>query len=322
MNGYSLDEAIELYKSVGTRNAEFLFRWLHDIYDKTYLPSIDPLYKEVLTLDKTKLTIFDVLVDDLADNAKIRSKRLLEEAVRIPWNNNKHFVNHYLSVTQKIWLDCIKSIKQYPRYDEFKDIFYFDLDQVMHSMRYSFLVNSTDISNSLEDNIYSNHGVMVILHCDMDLMCSPGFDYEELKKLRPILYWAQDIAHIGNMLNTYPREIIEGDFSSPIIALGLIEGIIQKKMIIEDPEYALENLQPLVSHFKTRMENNLQKIKEHADDLKSVNIKEFYGRLKNVWESFLQRPHYWENAEDKESKKNIAYTLKPIPTSIMQWVRM
>lgn len=319
MGKYSLEDAIHLYKSVAPRNADFLFPWLYSVYDKTYLPSIDNDFKDILSLDKTKLTIFDVLVDDLADNSKLRNRRLLEQAIRIPWNGKKSFENQYLNVIKKIWVDCADSIKQYPRYGEFEDIFYFDLDQVMNSMRYSYLVNTADFSSYMEDEMYLNHGVMVILHCDMDLMCSPDFDFGDLRKLRPILHWVQDVAHLGNLLNTYPKEIQEADFSSPIISLGLREGLIKKSTIINDPELAKANLQPLVSLFEERMKDNLEKIKNNAVLIKSINILDFYNRSKEVWEAFLNREQYWNSIGEYKEKGFIS---KKIIKNDLRWVRM
>lgn len=294
----TLDDAIELYKLVGSRNADFLFNWLYDIYEKTFLPSIDTIYKNTLTLDKTKLTIFDVLIDDLADDVKLRSKRLLEDAVEIPWHGSKKYSDPYLEVSKQIWLDCINSIKLYPRYNEFEDIFDFDLRQVMNTMRYSLLVNTANMSNLTEDKIYLHHGVMVILHCDMDLMCSPFFNYEELENLRPILYLVQDVAHIGNMLNTYPKEIEELDFSSPIISLGLRKGLIHKKMIIRNPNAARKRLATLVPVFEKRIKNDLNQIKSRANDLESIDIDTFYKQLKVVWDKFLKRREYWQDSEE------------------------
>ncbi|UCB58809.1 MAG: hypothetical protein JSV67_00495 [Thermoplasmatales archaeon] len=321
MPKYSLEDSILLYKSVAPRNADYLFPWLYSVYDNTYLPSIDINFKHVLSLDKTKLTIFDVLVDDLADNAKLRDRRLLEEAIRIPWNGNKKSNDPYIIVTKKIWIDCIESIRNYPRFDEFKDIFYFDLDQVMNSMRYSYLVNTSDFSSMIEDELYLNHGVMVILHCDMDLMCSPNFNFEELKKLRPILHWVQDVAHIGNLLNTYPKEIQEADFSSPIISLGVREGLIDKSTIINDPEYAKANLLPLVSRFEQKMIDNLEKIKNNAVSIKSINLIDFYNRLKEVWEAFLNREQYWDSI-DKYKEKEELFISKKINNNKLKWIRM
>ncbi len=302
MNGkkeMTLEEAIELYKTVGPRNADFLFHWLYQVYDKTYLPSIDKEYKEQLALIKTKLCIFDVLVDDLADNAKLRNKRLLDQAVRIPNNMTKQYKNKYLEVTRKIWQDCINSIKKLPRYDEFKEIFFFDLEQVMNSMKYSYLINTSDFSNFTEDERYLNHGVMVLLHCDIDLMCSPEFEHEELRKLRPILYSVQDVAHIGNMINTYPKEIQEADFSSPIISMAIREGLIEKNTVINNPEYTIACVKPLVSKFEERIKKNLKKIQTHANEIETINVYELYQRLKSVWEAFLKREQYWNTPEEK-----------------------
>ncbi len=296
----ALEEAIELYKTVGPRNADFLFHWLYQIYDKTYLPSINEGYKDQLALIKTKLCIFDVLVDDLADNAKLRNKRLLDQAVRIPHNGIKPYKNKYLEVTRLVWQDCINSIKKLPRYDEFKEIFFFDLEQVMNSMKYSYLINTSDFSNFTEDEMYLNHGVMVLLHCDIDLMCSPDFEYEELRKLRPILHSVQNVAHLGNMINTYPKEIQEADFSSPIISMAIREGLIEKNTVINDPEYTLASVQPLVSKFEERMKNNLREIEEHANEIETINIYDFYQRLKNVWEAFSDREQYWNTTVDKQ----------------------
>lgn len=294
----SLKEAIDLYKKVGPRNADFLFKWLYKVYEKTYLPSIDNNYIEQLALIKTKLCIFDVLVDDLADNAKLRNQRLLDQALRIPNNGTKPYKNLYLEVTRIIWQDCLESIKKLPRYDEFKDIFFFDIGQVMNSMKYSYLINTYDFSNFTEDEMYLNHGVMVMLHCDLDLMCSPDFNYEELGKLRPILLSVQDIAHLGNLINTYPKEIQEADFSSPIISMGIREGLIDRQTVIRDPEYALSSLKPLLIKFEERMKNNLEKIQTKAHHIETIDIYEFYVKLRNVWDQFLHREQYWESKNE------------------------
>ena len=178
----SLEDTIKLYKSIGDRNADFLFNWIYNIYNEIFLPSIDSVYKEKLTLTKTKLGIYDVLIDDLADNAKLRNGKLLEQCMEIPWNNSSSNNNQYVDVCRKIWYDCINQIQKFPRYDEFKDIFYFDLHQFMNCNRYSYLVNTKGISNFTEDKNNLQHGVMVLTHCNLDLMCSPDFNYKELEK--------------------------------------------------------------------------------------------------------------------------------------------
>lgn len=292
----SLEDTIKLYKSIGDRNADFLFHWIYNIYDNIYLPSIDPAYKEKLTLVKTKLGIFDVLVDDLADNVKLRDRQLLEDCMKIPWDNSQtNDDNKYLKVSKMIWDDCIYSIQEFERYNEFKDIFYFDMHQFMNCNRYSFLVNTQNTSNFTEDKVYLHHGVMVLTHCDLDLMCSPDFNYEELEKLRPILFWVQDFIHIGNMLSTYPREVEELDLSSPIISLALRKDLVKKNTLVDDPEYSLECLRPLVPVFEKRMRDDLNIISKHLKEIYTIDMEDFYKRLKNVGNEFITRKHYWKN---------------------------
>jgi hypothetical protein len=295
-NRNNLEDTIKLYKSIGDRNADFLFHWIYNIYDNIYLPSIDSAYKEILTLVKTKLGVFDVLVDDLADNAKLRDKQLLENCMKIPWDTSQIYNdNQYLKVSKMIWDDCMYSIQEFERYNKFKDIFYFDMHQFMSCNRYSFLVNTQNSSNFTEDKIYLHHGVMVLTHCDLDLMCSPGFNYEELEKLRPILYWVQDFIHIGNMLSTYPREVEELDLSSPIISLALRKNLIKKNTLVDDPEYTLECLSPLVPVFEKRMRDDLNIISKHLKEINTIDMENFYKRLKHVGNEFVTRKHYWKN---------------------------
>jgi hypothetical protein len=189
-------------------------------------------------------------------------------------------------------------------------------------MKYSFLVNNTSIDNIVEDEIYIQHGVMAILHADMDLMCSPDFNYEELKKLRPILHWVQNIVHIGNLMNTFAREVEEADFSSPILALGLREGIIDKATVINDPNYAVMKLSNLVPYFKEKAEDNFQKISYYADAMESIDIHDYYRKLRKVWEEFLERKQYWVKPEIEKTIELIKPIVPVISTDIIKWVRM
>lgn len=295
----SLQEAIDLYKSVGERNANYLFNWLYKVYSNAFFPTVADDFKETLTIDKTKLTILDVLIDDLADNYKLRKKRLLEKAVKIPLNeySARIYDGNYLRAIQKIWNDVHRSVRRYPRFREFKEIFFFDLAQVMNSMKYNYLVNEGMVGDDLEDGIYMPHGVMVILHTDMDFMCSPNLDIEQMKLIRPALYYAQNIAHIGNLLNTYPREIKEKDFSSPIISLGIRRGIIKKSDILKPIDDNVKaKLEVLEDHFKKRAEDNFKEIEQIANDsINEQELNEYSKCLRKVYDGFLQRKKYWED---------------------------
>jgi hypothetical protein len=316
-------DLIKMYNSVGlrTRNMNFLTKWFYDTYKFAHLSSIDEDLLEDLCIDKTKLSVFAILVDDLADNSLTRNQRLLEESINIPWNGTKKYHDPYLEAIRVIWNESIFSIQDYPRFEEFKDLFYFDLKQFLNSICYGSLVNSMEMANYVETKSHSYHNMMVLLFCDMDLMCSPDFDKDELGKLRPILHWVQDITHIGNILSTYRREIEEQDFSSPIISIALSEGVLDKDTVKNDPKKALENVEYIIPYFKKRAEENFQRIKDYSDTIYSVDIKDFYKQTKKAWNRYLQRPEYWKKYHKMEKEKIIASPEREIPDQV-RWVRM
>jgi len=325
--GDDIEKTVYLYNSVGLewRNMSYFASWVYEVYKKSYLPGVDPSYIDTLSVDKTKMSIFSILIDDLSDNIKLRDGDLLRQALRIPYNETQMLENEYLEATRKVWLEIIDSMKKYPRYDEFKDIFFFDLDQFLNAVKYGYLVNTRDLYNNMETKSYSPHNMMIILFLDMDLMCSPNFKSEELRKVRPIFNYVQDIMHVGNIINTFPREIEELDFSSPMISLGLEEGIITKEDVMKDPKKTLENLQYLIPCYKHRVEEDLQHIRDLKNTVESINIEEFYLKVSKAWEAFLERPQYWklDKTEEKENKDSLIKSIiGVIPKTSIQWVRM
>ena len=279
-----LGEVIELYRSVGRRNVEY-FGWLHDIYSWIALPSVSFDWKSVLSEDKTKLAIFDIMVDDLADNYATRNYSLLEQFTNIPWQSvSPSNADNYLEVGSKIWRDAISSISHYPRFGEFERIFYFDLRQVFSSMMYSYLANTAGIGNPLETSFYSSYGCMIEAALDLDLMCSPAFDLSELQQMRTIAGLAQRIAHVANMLTTYPSEILERDISCPIISLAIRNGLIRRDELGD--KAVLPKIAKLEWIFKNKAYTYIRKIAEYEKEIRSVNIRGFSGYLTELFEKF------------------------------------
>jgi len=283
-----LEEVVSLYGSVGHRDADYL-GWLHDIYSFVCLPCVSPEKKELLGEDKTKLAIFDILLDDLADNYTTRSRFLLEEFIQIPWRNGAGMGEHeYVATGRRIWEDYVESVRRYPRFKEFERMFYFDLRQVLASMDYSSLINTIGLDNSLEMNLHSPYGCAVILALDMDLMCSPGFDVKDLGVMRGIAYLAQRVAHIANMLGTYPREALERDLSCPIISLAIRKGVIREDEL--GHKAVLRKLAGLEWVFRKRAESSIQKMAAYEKKIRSVDILGFSGRLAKLVEKWGAGP--------------------------------
>ena len=280
-----LGEVLDLYKSVGRRNIEY-FAWIHDVYSWITLPSVSFDCRKDLGDDKTKLTVFDILVDDLADNYETRSYPLLQRLANIPWQSRDEITetDPYFDVGRRIWEDSISSLSGYPRFNEFERIFYFDLRQVLSSMMYSYLGNTARIENPIETNFYSSYGCLVEVAMDMDLMCSPAFDMRELGPMRTVACLAQKIAHVGNMLTTYPSEVVERDVSSPIISLALRKGIIREDELGD--KAAVPKVSKLEWVFKNKAYSYIKKVAEYEKEIRSINIRGFSNYLVELIERF------------------------------------
>ena len=277
-----LGDVIALYRSVGHRDSDYL-DWIHKVYSSMVLPCVGLEYRQILGEDKTKYTVFDIMADDLADNFVTRSRFLLEDFVRIPWHNavEKH---DYIDIGRAIWDDFIGSVQKYPRYKEFEGILYFDLRQVLSSIEYSSLINTYGLDNPFEMSHHSPYGVAVILFLDMDLMCMPNFDLKELRTMRSISFLAQKVAHIANVLGTYPREVLEKDMSSPIISLAIRKGIISKDELGD--RAVLQKLKQLEWIYRSKALSYVEKISIYEKQIRSVNVRGFsqmLGDLVSRW---------------------------------------
>jgi len=280
-----LSDVIDLYKSIGRRNIEY-FAWMHDIYSWITLPSVSFDCRKVLSEDKTKLSIFNILVDDVADNFETRNYSRLERLAAIPWQRKAatDAEDEYVGVARKIWEDSISSVSSYPRFNELEKVFYFDLRQVLSSELYSYLSNTCGIENPVETSFHSSYGCQVEVAMDLDLMCSPAFDMAELGQMRTIACLAQKVAHVANMLTTYPSEIAERDVSSPIISLALRKGLIRKDELGD--KTVLPKVSKLEWVFKSKAYSYIRKVAECERQIRSVNIRGFSDYLMELLEKF------------------------------------
>ena len=92
-------------------------------------------------------------------------------------------------------------------------------------MSYSCMVNRHPaLLNVQEHDVYLPHNMQMMSFATMDLMCSPDFDRHELGKLREVIWHAQSMGRIGNLVSTWQREIADRDFTSGVFARALCEG--------------------------------------------------------------------------------------------------
>ncbi len=242
-----LQKWVAEYEKVGERNG-FLWKWLYEAGQSTTLSSVPRLYFNKVYKIKFLIFILDVLLDDITDK-RVGSENLLNSSLRIPlafkktqiFENLKSEEKRYCNLILRIWNLIITSAKKAPRYQEFKEIFLFDLSQLFNALAFSNIIKKQlFIANELEFFMYFSHHMTTIVCFTADLMYSPKFNIKELGLLRKIAWDSQKTARIGNWISTWEREIRENDFSnwmsvyainSSIITAGFIknnEKIIQK----------------------------------------------------------------------------------------------
>jgi hypothetical protein len=192
----------------------------------------------------------------------------------------------FLQFTESIWIYVIKKLQEYPRYDEFKDIFEFDLKQMINSIYHSYLINTNpNIINLKEAKVYGGHNMAIFLCVDIDLMASPKFDKRELPWVRDIVWHAQQMARIGNWLSTWEREIWEMDYTSGIFAFSIMNKLISLDEIYDMDENTNNELierikkSEAIQHFLQEWKGNYEEIEANIPHVKSINVKEYLEGL-------------------------------------------
>ena len=292
---------IKQYENVCGYRDQVLFDWLLRVFENLGISTVNAQYLDSLAVTKTKMAMFVILVDDTVDNIKKRDLSLCEKLLKIPFEeaNNKEYGHKdsqsaYLDFARDLWLEIADEIKSYPYYAEYRDAFEFDVRQFLNSMRYSEFVNKhNNAANLTENDAYVHHGMMVIIQLDMDLMCSEKFDSKEFGALRELAYLSQKLARIGNLISTYPREIIESDMSS--------EALIKfRKEYGEDFKFKLNKLfnrEKRYPEFEEKMirewENKYTIIKELATGIKSIDGNKFIQSLEFFQKAYQTKINDW-----------------------------
>ena len=208
------------------RRKPILFEWVLRLMENLSLSTVEQKYVGELAIIKATFSLWEVLLDDLADNGDTRNVRLFNEVAKMPLeleHINESGLNpkelEYLRITKSIWCNSVMGrIKRLPKYKKYKEALDFDLLSFVNSMKYSNFVNTfKNAANITEAEAYVHHSMYVLIQIDFDLMCSNGFDDSEFGMLREVGYITQKMAKIDNLLGTYPRELIDGDMSSEAV---------------------------------------------------------------------------------------------------------
>ena len=220
-------EWIRGYRRVGRRDL-YLWRWTGCALDWLTLSCVEPALRRNVCETKFLAAMFNVLLDDLIDER--HDAEAMRDVMRLMSDEAAAAdvvgrLGRYGQFTRTVWEEIWKRAAEYPRFSEFRRLLLYDFRQLGNTVDYSeLLFRHPSIINQTEHDLYSPHGMMVACAATLDLMCSPQFDVVDLGRLREVLWHANSMARIGNLMNTWEREIGDDDFSSGVFAHAVSQG--------------------------------------------------------------------------------------------------
>ncbi|HTM52792.1 MAG TPA: transketolase C-terminal domain-containing protein [Pirellulales bacterium] len=217
------------YEELGRRDL-YLWKWCMHGVEITTLPSVRADLRAHVCDTKLLSIVLCVLLDDVADQHG--NSQLLETLLEItPWDADRPHPalsdaeRRYAGLTRALWAEYWARVASYPCTSTFEPVLRYDLLQFFNTMRYSHLVNSRPyLLNMSEHDLYTSHNMMMISFATLDLMCSPSFPLSEVGALREMMWHAQCMGRIGNLLSTWRRELAQHDFTSGVFARALLTG--------------------------------------------------------------------------------------------------
>ncbi|WP_440945125.1 hypothetical protein ACSAZL_13285 [Methanosarcina sp. T3] len=268
-----------------------LFKWLYDSYKRLYLSCVSPSDIYMLADLKACLALVDTAVDDTCDNASLIEENggdkfsyemlsMLYNADRVASGDYMPLQpavgnNIYAKTTLDIFSDLLEThVVSLPRYNDFRGEFFLAMRNVAGSMEFSYLVNRNKIAYPYY-LVVQNKGpsTMVEVLSILDLMASESFDASELGKAIALFKMADVVAMLNNAVNTWKKEIIERDYSSPVISLALERKLVKFSDFEEVNAKSMEeNLSSLPEIINDQINSTILVMKEFVE---SYEIKSF-----------------------------------------------
>jgi len=119
---------------------------------------------------------------------------------------------------------------------------------------------------------------MVAVLSILDLMASEDFDSSELGKAIVLFKMADTVAMLNNAVNTWKKEIIERDYSSPVISLALERNLVKFSDFEKtSPENLEDKLSSLPDMIKGELDRTILLMKEFVEhyEIKSFDASKF-----------------------------------------------
>jgi hypothetical protein len=206
------EELVPFLVSQGYRNSR-LWAAMDAANRVTTLSSVPEAHRELLIHAKTLTTLLTVIIDDVAD--RTRDPHLFRDLVRILQRVDDlpiPFVPVHPDavLAARVWEEVVSILREAPRYEEFLDLWLFDMAELVQCQRYNLVVNENpSLANTPEYLTYGTHNFNVKPHMTMDLMFSPAFRDEDLGAFRRAQQHIQIAIQLVNDKYTLDRELDE-----------------------------------------------------------------------------------------------------------------
>ena len=228
----AIEPYIEQYESAVGERDRFVWKWVYDQFDRITLPTVSPSAARRVRETKLLLTLYVTTTDDVVERWDDRETFTAARQITRGEEPGETSRPAVVSFLQSVWDEIDERLRAAPRYEEFRELFAFDLRQVWTAVDYSRVFDDC-VANADELRRYDTHNMVVFPYAGVDLMHSPSFDRSELGALRALLWQLQVMARIGNWLSTWERELTEGDYASGVVVRAIEQGIVDPASVEE-----------------------------------------------------------------------------------------
>ncbi|WP_423999847.1 terpene synthase family protein [Haloarcula salina] len=294
----SLPDRVEVladeYERVCGERDRFLWQWIYSLFPEFTLSSVDPAHADHVRTQKTILTMYVTILDDIVENDGDRDT--FEEARRLVQNpsavdpRRAAVSDEYFAFIERVWREFESGLADAPRVDEFADIFQYDMRQTLNAMDYSAVVNENPrIANLSGAERYGAHNMVMFPYADVDLMYSPDFVHSDFGTVRDLLWDLQEMARIGNWLTTWEREVKEGDYTAGIVVLALQEGLVSPSDLSGSDDRKADIIEKIKAEqferrFRDRWADRYRAVRDREFDTESVDLDALVRGMETVFQ--------------------------------------
>lgn len=260
-------------------------------YQLTTLSCVAADYYHDAILAKLHLGMLITLLDDFADNPRVHNSRLLYELYKIPFNincSNRHALNEQectvFDLTCYLADKILEHIRHLPGYKKLLPVVQFDLNDIYRANQYSALITQQAVMlNSYELTHIRPFNMGMVMAGVIDLMASPGFDYQELGSMRYVLHRGQRYGSISNNITTFQRELAEGDVTNEIIIKGIERNLLNlTEMKSMSADMVLSLLEPVMQEMILEQSIILNEISSLKENIHSLNVAYYADGLQKL----------------------------------------